>query len=115
MIGIPQDVRDLALDRLAVEIGEVHAFGRQHGHIAIGQEKHVACVAEDRRHIGRHEILAVAQPDHRRRTGARRHDLVRIAIARQSPSAKHAREFLHSGPHSFFQIPLVSTSPPGAR
>ena len=75
-------------DGAAVEIGEPHALGREHRHIAVGQKKHVARVAEDGRHVGRDEVFAVAQPDHHRRPGARGHDLVRIRTARSRPARR---------------------------
>ena len=77
---VPQNVRDLALDRFAVEIGQVHAVGRQNRHIAIGKEEHVPRVAENRGHVGGDEVLAIAQADHGRRARAGRHDLVRLRL-----------------------------------
>ena len=61
-----------------VEIAEPHAVGREHRHVAIGEEEHVARVAEDGGHVGGDEVLALAEADHHRRPGARGDDLVRI-------------------------------------
>ena len=58
--GIPQNVRNLAFHGASVEVGEMHAIARQDGHVAIGQEEHVACITQDRGHVGSHEILAIA-------------------------------------------------------
>ncbi len=76
--GVPQNVRDLALDGLAVEIGEVHAFRREDGHVAIGEEEHVARVAEDGGHVGGDEVLVFAEADDDGRAVARGDDLVRV-------------------------------------
>ena len=76
---VPQNVRDLALDRTAVEIGQVHAVARQNRHVAIGKKEHVARVAENGGHVGGDEVLAVAQADDDRRPGARGDNLVRVA------------------------------------
>ena len=58
--GVPQDVRDLAVHRASVEITQPHTFGCKDGHIAVGQEKHVAGVMQDGGNVGSHEIFAVA-------------------------------------------------------
>ena len=71
-------MRYLAIDRLPVEIGEAHAFRRQHGHIAIGQKKHIARVAQDGGDIRGDEVLAIAQADDYRRAQPRGDDLVRV-------------------------------------
>ena len=84
---VPQDVRDLAVHRPAVEIGEAHAVRRQYGHVAIGQEKHVARVTQDRGHVRGDEVLAIAQADHHRRAQTRGHDLVRIESCDTTASA----------------------------
>ncbi len=89
-------------DGPAVEIGEVHAVGRDHGHIAVGQKENVARVMQDRRDIRRHEILIVAQPDHGRRPVARRHNLVGV-VGRNHRQRKHAGQLFHSLPHRLFQ------------
>ena len=99
---IPGDVLDLALHRPSVEIGEVHAVGRDHGHIAVGQKENVARVMQNRGHIRRDEVFVVAQPDHRRRPVARRHNLVGI-VGRNHRQRKHAGELLHRLPHRVFQ------------
>ena len=101
--GVPQDVRHLAVHRPAFEIAEPHAVGRQHRHVAIGQEKHVARVIQDGRHVGRHEILVVAQPDHHRGAGTRGDDLVRVR-ARDYRQRKNAVKLLDRRAHGLFQI-----------
>ncbi len=101
--GVPQDVRNLALHRAPVEIAEPHAFGREDGHVAVGQEKHVPRVAEDGRHVRRHKVLVVADPDHHRRSRARGHDLIGIG-PRNHRQREHAGDLLDGRAHGFFQI-----------
>ena len=103
---VPQNVRGRTLHRAPVEIGEMHAVLGQHRHVAVGQEDHVARVAQDRRHIGGHEIFAVAQPDHHRRPGARGHDLIGI-LARDHAQREHAGQLAHRVAHRVLQIPVV--------
>jgi len=57
-------VRNLAFDRPAVEVAQPHSLGSEHGHVAVRQEKHVACMAEDGGNVGSHEVLLVTEADH---------------------------------------------------
>ncbi len=90
----------------AVEIGQVHAVGGENSHVAVGEEEHVAGVAQDRRHVGRDEILAVAQADHHRRAGARRDNFIRVGT-RDHAESEDARQLPHSLAHCLFQIAVV--------
>ncbi len=99
---IPGDMLDLPLYRPAVKIREMHAIGGDHGHISVRQKENVARVMQDRGHIRRHEVFVVAQPDHRRRPVARRHNLVRI-VGRNHRHRKNAGQLLHRLPHRVFQ------------
>ena len=85
---VPEDVLNLAVDRASVEIAELHAILREDSHIAIGEEKHIARVAEDGGHVGGDEVFALAETDDDRRTLARGDDLVRIPPARARPARK---------------------------
>ena len=80
--------------------------GVKHRDIAVAQEEHVARMAQDGRHVGRHEVFAIAQPDHHRRTHARRDNFVRIG-ARDHAQREHSAQFLHRAPDRFLQIALV--------
>ncbi len=104
--GIPQNMGNLALDGASVEIGQMHAVGRQDGDVAIAQEEHVAGVAQDGGHVGRDEIFSVAQPDHHRRAHARRDDLVGIRT-RDHAQGEDAVQVFHGAPHRVLQIPFV--------
>ena len=73
---VPGDVLDLADDRLSVEVGELDAFRRNHGEVAIAQEEQVAGVIENRGHIGGYEIFVLTQSNHSRRAIACSHDFV---------------------------------------
>ena len=66
----------------AVEVGEMHAVGGEDRHVAVGQEEHVAGVAEDRGHVGGDEIFAFAEADDDGRAGARGDDLVGVGGGR---------------------------------
>ena len=88
---VPGHVLHLALDRLAVEVGELHAVGSDHRHVAVGQKENVARVIENRGHVGGHEVFVVPQADHRRRAIARRHDLVGI-VGRDHRQGEHAAQ-----------------------
>ena len=60
---VPGDVLHLARHRVAVEVGELHAVGREDGHVAIGQEEDVARVVEDRGDVGGDEVFVVTEAD----------------------------------------------------
>ena len=66
----------LALDGLAVEVGELDAGGGEDGHVAIGEEVDVARVVENAGNVGGDEGLAFADADDDRRAEARGDDLV---------------------------------------
>src|SRR5205085_8597412 len=76
--GIPGHALRLALDRLAVEIGELDSGRRNHREVTIGQEEQIAGVMENGGNVGRHEVLILAKSNNRRRAVASSHDLVRL-------------------------------------
>ena len=94
---------NLAFDGVSVEVAELNAVRRENGHVAIGEEKHVARVAQDRGHVGSDEILALAEADHHGRTFARRDDFIRIPPA-QDGEREYAAQILDRGAHRTFQI-----------
>ena len=73
---VPGHVLDLADDGLPVEVGELHAFGRNYGHVAVTEEKQVAGVIKDRRNVGGDEVLVLAQADNGGRAVAGSNNLV---------------------------------------
>ena len=77
--------------------------GGEHGHVAVGEEEHVARVAENRGHVGGDEVFVVAQADHHRRTRAGGDNLVRIG-ARQHGQGEYAGQLLHGQTHSGFEV-----------
>ncbi len=101
--GVPEHVGNLAVDGPALEIAQPHAGRREDRHVAIGQEKHVARVAEDGGHVGGHEVFVVADADDHRWAVARGDDLLRIG-ARNHGQREDAGEFRHRRPHRFFQV-----------
>ncbi len=99
---VPGDVLHLADDGLSVEVGELHAFRRNHGQVAIAQEEQVASVIKNRRNVGGDEIFVFAQTDDRRRAIARGHDLVRL-IDRNHRQREHAGQLTHRLADALFE------------
>ena len=100
--GIPGDALRFALQRIAVEIGNLYAILRDHGQIAIGQEEKIAGVIEKRGHVGGDEVFIFADADHGGRSVAGRDNLVRF-VNRDHHQREHAGKFLHRFTHCFFQ------------
>ena len=75
---VPGHVLHLADDGLSVEVGELYAFWRDDGEVAVAEEEQVARVIQDRGHVGGDEVFVFAQTDDRRRAIARGNDLVRF-------------------------------------
>ncbi len=94
---------DLAVDGAAVEVAELHAVRRENGHVAIGEEEHVARVAEDGGNVGRDEVFAFAEADHDGRAFAGGDDLVGI-VAVEDGKREYAAELLHGAADRAFQI-----------
>ena len=88
--------------RLAVEIGDLHAFLGDHGKVAIGEKEKIAGVIEERGHVAGDEVFVFAEADDRGRSIARRDDLVRI-VDRDHHQREHSGEFLDRLAHRFFQ------------
>ena len=97
------DARQLALNGLAVEVGQGDAFRRQHGHVAIGQKVDIAGVMQDAGHVGGDKGLALAHADHNRRAGARGHNLVRLRRG-ENAQRKGAGEALDRRAHRVLQL-----------
>jgi hypothetical protein len=85
---------------------EMDAVPGQHRHVAVGQEEHVASVAQNRRNIRRHEILAVSQSHHHRRPRSRGHNLIRI-LARDHAQREHSRQLPHRVAYGILQVAVV--------
>ena len=76
------------------------------GHLAIVEKHDVAGVAEQRGHVRRHEIFAVADPDDDRRTVADRHELFRI-VCRHQHEREEAAHALHGAQHRVLETVLL--------
>src|SRR5579871_4487272 len=87
--GIPRNVLHLTHDRLAVEVGKLHASRGNDSHIAVGEKKNIAGVMEDGRDIGGDEIFVIAQADNGRRAIAGSYDLVGL-VSRDHGESKHS-------------------------
>ena len=99
---IPLDARDRALDRLAVEVGQLDAVARQDGHVAVGQKVDIAGVVQNAGHVGGDKRLALAHADDHRRSGACGDNLVRLG-GRETPSANAPVSRFTARPHGRFQ------------
>ena len=75
---IPLNAGEVALDGIAVKIGQLNAGQGQDGHIAIGEEVDIARVVQDAGHIGGDKGLAFAHSDDHRRAKSGGDDLVRL-------------------------------------
>ena len=73
---VPGDVLDLTNYGLSVEVGETNPLGCDHGEVAIGKEKQVARVIQDRGHVGGYKIFIFAKSDDRGRAVAGCHNLI---------------------------------------
>ncbi len=94
--------RNGALNGVAVKVGQLDAGQGQDGHIAVGQEIHVARVVQDARNIGGHKGLALAHTDDHRRTEPRGNDLVRFE-GRQDAQSKGPGEPLDGAADGHFK------------
>jgi len=68
----------LAFDRLAVVVHDADTVFREHGDIAIGEEKYVAGVLEQRGNVAGHKIFAFAKADDGGRSEARSNNFIGI-------------------------------------
>ena len=80
---VPGDALGRRLDRVAGEIGERHTVAGDGRHLLIAEEHDVAGMAQHRRHIRRHQELAVAHADDDRRAVSDGHQLVRVVCGQQ--------------------------------
>src|SRR5258708_8301171 len=83
--GIPGDMLGGALDRATVVIHHADALLREYSDVAIGQEKYLAGVLEERRDVAGHKKLAIAQADYRGRSHPRGHDFLRVFRGHEYP------------------------------
>ena len=102
---VPEDVLNLAVDGVTVEVGQLNAVRSKDRHIAIGEEKHVARVAQDGGHVGRDEVLAFAEADYDRGTFAGGNNLIRV-ITVDHGEREDAADLLERGADRSFQIPV---------
>ena len=68
--GIPQHLERLDLDRVAGEVGDRDAVGRDRDDLVLADRERVAGVLDERGDIRAEEVLALAEPDHERRVAA---------------------------------------------
>ncbi len=92
----------LALDGLAVEIGELHSLLCNYGEIAIGKEKQVAGVKQDRGHVGGDEVFVFAETNDGRRAITGSHNLIRV-VNGDHDQRKYSRQFLNSLTYGLFE------------
>src|SRR5208283_4518299 len=83
---VPSDLVRGPLDRLAIEIGNTNAIPREYCDIAIREKENVARVLQQCRNVAGHEVFAVSQADHGRRSDSGGHELLGV-VSRE----KHQR------------------------
>ena len=81
-------------------------FGGEHGHFAIVEEHDVAGVAEDRRHVRRDEIFAVADADDDRRAVADGDELFGI-VGRHQHQREQPAHALHRAQHRVLEAVVL--------
>src|SRR5579883_2269134 len=107
--GVPGDVLHLAGDGVAVEIGDLHALGCDHGQVAVGEEEQVAGVEEDGGYVGSDEVLVLAEADDRGRAIAGGDDLVGI-VDGDHAEREYTGKFLDRLADGFFEQGTVSVA-----
>src|SRR6266853_3739329 len=100
--GIPGDVMRLALDGFSVVVHDAHAVFGKHGDIAIDQEKHVACVFQQRGNIAGDKIFAFAKTNDGGWAEARGNNLIGIAGGEKNQRVDSA-QLLKRFANGFFQ------------
>ena len=79
--GGPGDGLGLAGVDVALEVHQRDAVALDDDHLAFLDEDHAAGLAEDRSDIGRHVVLAIAEPNHQRRRVLGGDEQVRLVVA----------------------------------
>ena len=106
---VPGHVLYLALDRLSVEIRQLHAGGSDNGEVAIGEKENVARVIKNGGNVGGDKVFVVAQADHQRRTVARGDDFVRL-VDGDDRQSKDSAEFFHGPANRLLESGLVAVA-----
>src|SRR5262249_5615059 len=88
---------------IAFEIGRYYAVAREHGHLAVAQEKYVARVIEHGRYIGSDEVFIVAETDYDGRALPDGYDFVLI-VGRHHGESEDAFQFGGGAAHGLFEI-----------
>uniref|UniRef100_E6QK49 Uncharacterized protein n=1 Tax=mine drainage metagenome TaxID=410659 RepID=E6QK49_9ZZZZ len=91
--GVPGDVLYLALDEVAVEVGEGNAGTGEDGHVAIVEEVEIAGVVEDAGDVGGDEELVFAESDDDWWAEAGGDDLVGFAARKYAESEGSGKAF----------------------
>ena len=92
----------VALDGVAVEVGELDAGQGEDGHVAVGEEVDVARVVQNAGNVGGDEGLALADADDDGRAEARDDDLVRLG-GREHAQRKGSGEALDGAADGNFE------------
>src|SRR5208337_2944223 len=75
---VPGNLVGGPLHRLAIEICNTNPISRQHSYIAIREKENVARVLQQCRNVAGHEVFAVSQANHGRRSDSGGHELLRV-------------------------------------
>src|SRR6202158_4207482 len=107
--GIPGDVMRLTFHRLAVMVHNTDTVFAEHGDIAIGQEKHVSCVFQQRGNIAGDKIFAFAETDDGGRAEARGNNFIGIAGGQKNQRVDSA-QLLKRFAYRLFQRNFLSAA-----
>src|SRR6266852_1608546 len=100
--GVPGNVLRRSLDWPSVVVHHGDALLREHGDVAVGKEKDFSRVLQERGNIAGYEKFAIAESDHRGRSHARRHDLVRVFRGHEHQGVDAAQLFQRAA-HGFLK------------
>jgi len=99
---VPGDALGGAGDGAALEIEQLYALRRQHGHFAVAEKENAARVREDRRNVAGDKKLVLAQADDDGRPEARGDDLVGV-LGGDGHERVRAAHHLDGFEHRFFE------------
>ena len=103
---VPVDVEDALGDGPSVGRHHQGPGPRQHGHLAVLENVHVARMLENRRDVRRDEELALADADDERARVAHRHELIRLVL-RQHAERERAAHPLHRPLHRRHNVAFI--------
>ena len=107
--GVPGDALGLALDLIAVEVGDAHAMLGDDGDLAVIEEEEVARVVEERGDVTGYEVFVFAEADDDGRAVAGGYDLARL-IGGDDDERKNSRQLFHRFSYGLFQVRAMAVA-----